>query len=387
MDARERMLALLRHVYAAAADEGRWPAVLELLADEFRGGVSGFHYRVGVQGRVQSAQFVRLDPALHAAIHGYYATRNPWVRLTQPLFRPGVVIASDQFLSLSQLRRTEYYDGILRPAGVVHSFGACILKRGDDVCTFTVVRSGTAGPYELSELKRVRALLPHLQRAVQVNRRLSQLWRDHVGLADGLDQLRHGVILINSLGRVIFSNRAARAIIDQQDGLAIHAGQLLASARADRFALHALLDEAMRTAAGDGFGAGGAVAVARPSLRRSFLVLVTPLRLPLELDDPRGCAAVFISDPEEREETVGEVARRLHGLSASEARVANALAATGSLGQAAAELRISRETARWHIKRIYRKTGTASQVALLRRLAGGRAQLKLDTAPRRSRLA
>jgi DNA-binding CsgD family transcriptional regulator len=371
MPSHRRTLSLVRHVYTAAADPTHWPDVLEHLADEYRGGVAGFQYRTGTEGRIQSARFVRFDPALHDVYRGYFATRNPWTRLSQPFYRTGFIYTPDRMLPLAALQRTEFYDGILRPSGVVHCFGACVFREGDDVLSFTVVRSRIQGPYHESELKRVEPILPHLHRAMQINRRLSQLQRTHAALADGLEHLRHGVINIDGRGRVVFANRAARTIVDQQDGLSLTPGGLVASTFSERLRLRALLDSAVRTTSGQGFGAGGAMTVTRPSLKRAFLVLVTPLRLALEDDHPSGMATVFISDPETRVETIEEAARRLYGLTEGEARVARAFAATGNVDRVTEQLGISRETVRWHLRHLYGKTGTHRQSALLKRLVGG----------------
>ena len=121
--------------------------------------------------------------------------------------------------------------------------------------------------------------------------------------------------------------------------------------------------------------------VSRPSLKRPFLVMVAPLALPLDADDRTGHIAVFVSDPEAPPETMGEVAERLYGLTASETRVASGLMATGDLGQVAEQLRISRETARWHLKRLYRKTDTNRQAGLVVRLSRIRSRFTLYSRP------
>ena len=371
MHSHKRMSSLVRYVYTAAADETRWPSVLERLADEYCGGVAGFQYRTGPEGRIQSARFVRFDPALQDVYRGYFATRNPWTRLSQSFCRTGLVYTPERVLPLAELQRTEFYDGILRPVGVVHSFGACVFKRGDDVLSFTVVRSRAQGPYQANELERVAPILPHLQRVTQINRRFSQLQRTHAALADGLEHVSHGVVIVNGQGRVVFANHAARAIVGQQDGLSITRDGLVASAFPERVRLRALLDDAMRTSSGQGLGAGGAMTVARPSSKRSFLVLVTPLSLALEGDRPSGMATVFISDPETRADTIEEAARCLYGLTESEARVAKAFTATGNVDQVTEQLGIGRETVRWHLRHLYRKTGTHRQAALLKLLIDG----------------
>jgi DNA-binding CsgD family transcriptional regulator len=377
----ERMTALIRGIYTAAADEAHWPGVLESLADASGGGVAGFNYRVGVEGRVRSAQFARVDPVLIDAIQTYYSSRNPWTRLTQPLMRAGQVLALDALLPVTDLRRTEFYAGILKPAGVLHCFTACVFRRSDDVLSFTAVRAAGKGPYQPDELNQVRDILPHLQRAVQVDARLRQLQRTRLALADALEHLRHGIIVIDARGVPVFVNRAAREIAAARDGVTITASEVVASGRHDRLRLRALLAAAVRTGAGEGFDSGATMTIARPSMKRPYLVLVAPLQLAPEPDSPPGLATLFITDPEIQPDAPDTILRRLFGLTPSEARVANALLVGGRMERAADRLGIRRETARWHLKRIYRKTSTTRQASLVRLLAGGPSRLRFDPAP------
>lgn len=371
MNAHGRMRSLIGEIYGAAADESGWPGVLEHLADEFQGGTAGFQYRAGADPTIRSATFVRLDPEVLRVYRTEFASRNPWVQRTQATLRPGDTIALEAVMPIAELLRTEYCDCVLRPAGVYHGFGACLARYGPDVQTFTVVRPLAQGPFQPAELSRVRALLPHLHRALQVNERLKALQRTRDALADGLEHLRHGVLLIDRRGHVVFANRAARAIVAQRDGLSIDADGLVASALADRMALRSLLDDATRTTTGEGFGSGGALRVRRPSQKRSFLVLVTPVSLTLDDDGASRLATVFISDPEANLDADTRVVRQTYGLTATEAHVVRAFAETASVDAAAEALGISRETMRWHLRHIFRKTGTHRQAVLLRRLLDG----------------
>jgi DNA-binding CsgD family transcriptional regulator len=191
--------------------------------------------------------------------------------------------------------------------------------------------------------------------------------------------LRHGVIVVDRHGQVVFANHAARAIVAQRDGLSIASDGLVAAGFPERLKLRRLLDEAVRTTAGEGFSAGGAMTIARPSMKRAFLVLVAPLPLALDGNHSSGMATVFISDPETHAETLEEFARRLCRLTATEARIATSFAASGSLEQVGEQLGISRETVRWHLRHLYQKTGTHRQSALLKRLIDGPSRFAFAT--------
>jgi DNA-binding CsgD family transcriptional regulator len=375
MTSDERRLSLIRQVYAAAADESKWLEALECLADEFRGSFAGIMYRTKTYDGIRSARFARIDPALIDRLCTSCAPRNPWARATQSRYATGVVLGLHHLVPVARLRRTYLYDGILKPAGAWNGLGACVFRDGDDILSINVVRSDMRGPYEDWELRRLAFILPHVWCAIRVNQRLADLQRTNSALGDGLEELRHGVIVVDRRGHVAFANREARTILAQRDGVTIAADGLLAAAPACQRTLRALVDRAVRTGAGEGTGAGGAMTISRPSLKRPFLVLVAPLPLALDGDASSGMATVFISDPERPGGSVGNITRSMYGLTAAEARFADAFAASGSLTEAAESLCVSRETARWHVKHLYRKTGTQRQAALLKRLVDGPSRL------------
>jgi DNA-binding CsgD family transcriptional regulator/PAS domain-containing protein len=376
-------LGLIRDIYGAATDPTRWPLVLERLADAHGGRIAGFQLRGRTGHTFKFASFARLDPRLHDAYRAYYAARNPWIRSNQSLHTPGRVLPLERLVPTAELLRTEFYNDFLRPADILHGFGACLFQRDDELFTFSVIRSAAGGPYAETDLKCVHPLVPHLQRAVQINDRLWELQSARDSLADALDCLSHGVIVVERQGRVVFVNRAARAIVAQRDGLHIATDGLVPADYSERQRLRELVGQALRTTAGDGFDAGGAMSVTRPSSKRPFLVLVAPLRLGLEDDETKGGATIFVSDPEERVEPAEAAMRRLYGFSVAEAKVAQGFVRAGSLEQAADELCISRETARWHLKRIYRKTGTGRQAELVKAVISGPLAMKwpLPAAP------
>jgi DNA-binding CsgD family transcriptional regulator len=95
-------------------------------------------------------------------------------------------------------------------------------------------------------------------------------------------------------------------------------------------------------------------------------VVVTPFGSSEILLDERPAALVFISDPDAKPTSRAVVLRALYGLTPTECRLIDYLVQGHEVASAADLMRITVETARFHLKAIFRKTGTARQSHLIR---------------------
>lgn len=177
-----------------------------------------------------------------------------------------------------------------------------------------------------------------------------------------LDRLAHGVALVAPGGRVLFLNGVAENIVGGRDGLTIGPGRVLRAARtAEDAALQHLISQAVP----------GCLAVSRPSGARSYAVQAVPLGSALRpADRAPAPAMLMILDPEAGPEPRPATLQRLYGLTAAEARVALLTLRGAGLRPIAEELSISVSTVRIHLQRVFDKTGTHRQAALVRLLMG-----------------
>ncbi|HEY0953618.1 MAG TPA: LuxR C-terminal-related transcriptional regulator, partial [Roseateles sp.] len=117
-----------------------------------------------------------------------------------------------------------------------------------------------------------------------------------------------------------------------------------------------------------------ALSVPRTSGEGSYLLQLSRLPVgggrfgPLEAQAGEACVIVFITDSERSPEPDAQVLMRLYGLSAAEARTAQALAGGARLADAAAALDLSVNTLKTQLKQIYAKTGCGSRAELARLL-------------------
>lgn len=81
-------------------------------------------------------------------------------------------------------------------------------------------------PFSDRELATCRRLVPHLQRALEVGRRLEQSDLARLSAFDALDRLHTAVCILDARGKIALANRHAVEILDERDGLAVRDGML-----------------------------------------------------------------------------------------------------------------------------------------------------------------
>jgi DNA-binding CsgD family transcriptional regulator len=118
---------------------------------------------------------------------------------------------------------------------------------------------------------------------------------------------------------------------------------------------------------------GGTLVLPRLERGRSIELLLTSITASEAhaFGDPRAVLALFIREVDDRGVSTVERLQRRYGFTATEARVAVALASGASLSEIARSLGMSRATARNHLKQILSKTDTHRQAQLVALLLRG----------------
>jgi DNA-binding CsgD family transcriptional regulator/PAS domain-containing protein len=367
----EAVLDLVDRIYAAAEAPALWPDALERIAEVTQSAASIIYRNMDArEGGVDVA--VRVAPDAAEAYQQYFHKLDPWGNSPRvaTLVKAGAVIDGDELIERSELHATEYYNDFARPHGLTRVLAGIISRHGSFASVISLIRGDGDASHSDEDRRLLAALMPHLTRAVQIHRRLIPVSVLDGAAVDALDCLSSGVALIDGSGRTIFLNRAAERLLRTRDGLFVEHGCLVAALPHERDALRALVAQAAQTTAGESLRAGGALAISRPSMRRAYNVLVTPLgRRHTSLHGPEAAVAVFIADPEDRGPSEIGALVRLFRLTPAEARLAAGIATGAPLNEIADALGIGRETARTQLRSVFAKTGTTRQAELVRIIA------------------
>jgi DNA-binding CsgD family transcriptional regulator len=186
-------------------------------------------------------------------------------------------------------------------------------------------------------------------------------------LADTLDELAAGVVLVDGAAAILHANAAGQAMLSDGDLLrATAAGKLWCGTLSS-----ALSEVLMAADGGAAFPAlsGAAIGLLARDGQR-FVATV----IPLSRGDTRSAlhsavAAVFVRKAEIDLSMPVETVANLYKLTRAETRVLSAVVRRGGVREVACLLGISETTVRTHLRHLFEKTGTCRQSDLIKLVA------------------
>jgi DNA-binding CsgD family transcriptional regulator/PAS domain-containing protein len=359
---------LLGSLYDAAAAPELWPPFLTRLEKLMGAAQAGLLLHDAAYTDHTIAAQVDMDPDYRRAYIEHYAKTDIWYQRGREVAYPGWVGPSQALVPDTKLVKSEFYNDLLRRYGVFNQIGVVLEHENDRMFVVTLLRSKKAGAFGDSHVQLLRFLVPHLRRAFQLHRQMTDLRLRSAGLRWALDSWPTGVVLLDATGRVLLLNRAASQVLERRDGLFLGRDGLTAARPADTQRLGKLIRAALRTANGSGFHPAGALHLQRASSDRPLTVLVSPFRMEGMVFPMRPVVAVFVNDPDTRVRPRGDVLRELYGLTPAESALATLLAEGKTLQEAAGLRGVTHQTARSQLKSIFSKTATRRQSELLRLL-------------------
>lgn len=271
--------------------------------------------------------------------------------------------ASNIDLDPDVFAQSRFYKEWVVPQGGAYAAGAIVFKEGAWLTQIVLQRGPAQAPFSHDELALFNLLMPHLQRAVQLRQRFTDLSLHERFFTGGLDRMTLPAVVVNEFGRVSYSNPMALRMLSQNQALRLDDGYLSSSSLGITKQIHLEIVKAINLSRGAVAEACGIVRIAR-SDRRPLILLVSPLSMAAE-GGGQVAALVFMYDQELARGLTRPMVRTLFGLTGAEADLAIALCAGKTVDDAAGERGTSIHTVRTQLKSIFQKTGTNRQTDLV----------------------
>jgi PAS domain-containing protein len=366
----DQLLEITGELYDAALEAERWPQVLKKLQHLLSGGAYAHFLWDKKTGTVPLMYFSGFSPKVIESYQDYYSTIEPGADFIRK--NPTLPLLHDYlWIEERAMDKDEYHTWLERESGLRYRLGG-FAANSDRYFGITAVQySRRQGPANEHGQRLFLQLLPHIRRATFISQEFSTLRDERMSFIEMLQQARHGILLLNAEGRVIFANRSAETLLAQTDGLILDRyGNPRANRPGERSDLERLIAAAVATNTSVEGSLGGVLPIGRPSGRRPYVLTIAPFRLPKfeAFLKPRPAAAIFITDPESVQVAPETLFRRAYRLTPGETRLALALLSADSLKDAAGQVGLTEGSARQTLKRIFSKTDCHSQAALMKLL-------------------
>jgi DNA-binding CsgD family transcriptional regulator/PAS domain-containing protein len=359
-------------IYDAALDSTLWREALARIV-AFVGGKNGgagvgdlvskflnINYQFGIDLKFMQMQ---------AETHGEFDSR-----VAVPLVDVAPAASLPELMPNDDYCKVRIHRDWARPEGDGDMAGATRDGLGTRCGFLGVVRSAandtvdSADDIDCEMRRRMSLVAPHARRAVLIGKAIDRKADEAAILADVLDSLSAGLLLIDAVGRIVHANAAGRGILGADDFLRSIGGRLVArDSKINRCLQAAIADRAELDIGGK------AVALLLTAQDGECHVAhLLPLAAAARRDPgaARAVAAVFVCRATLETVSSPDVIRRAYQLTPTELRVLLAIVNIGGIPQVATALGVSDSTIKTHVGRLFDKTGAGRQADLVKVVAG-----------------
>jgi DNA-binding CsgD family transcriptional regulator len=206
----EQLSNLIDRIYTAALDSESWAQVSLDIQNHIGGHSVNF---VIEDTKIKRVHYL-FSNGVSESDFAYYQT-NVIHRdeLTQALEEVpcGNAILSQDVWELDQLERVWAYDSYYKGIGQTYFNAGKLFQAGDDNSRafIAVARSHFDCPFSHSDKQKLQLILPHLARALFINKTLLNQEATIEALGDSFERLSAAIIMLNVRGSVLYANKNA----------------------------------------------------------------------------------------------------------------------------------------------------------------------------------
>jgi DNA-binding CsgD family transcriptional regulator len=357
--------SLVRVIHAASVDSGKWPDVLEQLRQFLGARVVTLGYHEFSTG----SDSALLESPTNAGFGQHiaaYSARNPWF-LSSSDYVPGRVMTGEELISHSDLRRTDFYRGFLQPRGLLHRICGVIAQRERGAQLISAYRAEEQDAFGDQEKAELELLLEHVALSLESQWR----WQEADDLARALLALTNHdanpVMLVGADSESIFRNQAAERFLELGVGLRLDGSRLVASSSADQRLLRETIARLARAEATDAPASPSVVTLGRAPSRPPVVVVVRAAGqvFTRQANARSGLAILTVRGGQSLHDPALCAFSVQYALTAAQAKVSSLILAGQPVSTVAQLLHVSENTVRSHLKQVFQKTDTHSQMDLV----------------------
>lgn len=356
---------LIESVYDAGLEPALWSEVVVALNAFLGSRACGLISKDPVSKSGATHHYCGVDPHYIQLYAETYSRHDPLARLP----RYGEVRNIPDLVNFEEYRRGRFYQEWLRPQGCA-DVANVVLDRSETPCPMLMTVIPGRDMLDAAMRKRMQFLVPHISRALMINRAVGHRQQRANALADVVDSLNAGVFLLDASCRIVHSNPAAASILAMNDVLRSVSGRLVASAAEANLVLRDVFTDTRSVAAASACGKSIAL-TSHDGLHYVAHVIALPSLMRDRKAGPGSAVgALMVWKAELGKRSYLGLIDRTFELTRAELRVLQSIVEVGGVPETAVALGIAETTVKTHLHRVFAKTGVSRQADLVKLAAG-----------------
>ncbi|MBT8133696.1 MAG: helix-turn-helix transcriptional regulator [Gammaproteobacteria bacterium] len=364
-------------IYEASYQPTFWPNALESIARFTHSSSAALMYQDNELDSAGDAYTYNISAEISAKHKAYGADPNFQIMSNSvPL---GKAAAIDHIIrdrkELESLYGVEF-NQLLAEADMYYLGGALLFMDDVHVAAIGLQRKKSMGGWTAPQIEKLDVLIPHLQRAINIQKEFTRLYISEKAFHKGLDKLITGMVLFDKALKPIYINPVARSILDYHPAISMTNDMICTNSKQQTMKIHdALLmavspEQSLRDSVQPNFSIG----LKHPDYQSPLPVLISHTQGILDgfvSDGHHAHAVMCFSDPEKTLPIVAEELAGVYRLTPAEAQVAVSIAHGISPSDIASCNEVAVSTVRSQLKAVFSKVGVKSQSELTKVILSG----------------
>jgi DNA-binding CsgD family transcriptional regulator len=355
---------LIELLYSSVCEEHHWEPALQALST-FVGGTAVVHMASNPARRiVTAAESIGAPEGQAAQFQAHYADKE--IRLAPAMrYGVGIPLIDWQLLPMERIRSSVIYHEFLLPNDIPYLLAVWVRKGATESASLSFHGTKKRGPFTQLDADRLRSVIPHLLRVYEARQLLAKARATRFAYRHILDGLPFGVILLDALTRVIDATSPAERVLRENQTLGVFEGRIRARDPADQKILAGAIEAVCKT---EETRAGATIRL-RHNTRERLTLMVIPVptdRLALMASSAR--CMVLVVDPRTKLQAHAAVLQKAFELTPAEAVLAAVLFRSPTLREASLTLGRTYNTCKTQLKSIYAKVQVSSQLELAQKI-------------------
>ncbi|MEM9059574.1 MAG: helix-turn-helix transcriptional regulator [Pseudomonadota bacterium] len=373
----DEMRDLVLDVYDTVADPSLWQGVLDRFAAvlDAKGFVIFELHGYGDERVLSASHFSSYhQPDL---LQAYIDVYRKWELIDQDTFEAhslesdGIDLIDDSVLAETDEDLFKIPNAAqLLDYGIRHRHAGLLNKDNTTRSRFSVQLAADRGRLTPEEQSRMRIVLPHIAKALDLGRPAARLAAEHRGMVEAMDRLRIGVCVLDATGRVIITNREFERQRDAYGAFRVDGtGQLRLHDDADQSRLRTLMQDALNHGQHGARPRKEAVPISQSNERGALSIELVPIENIAEMGSARlGGVILYSLDTSQPVQCDPALVRHIYGLTGAESQLIE-MVSKGLTNAEIAERRArSVATVNAQIKSLLSKTQCTNRTQLVRLL-------------------